>query len=1479
MNMKKRFLEKRRINELLGDKDLSEVKLNYTLSKIEKINELKSSSRSSFNKDSNKKRLKFDEEREIKEKKANKEKRRKMGRIKFNLDNDENSTMRNELKKFMNLNCYTEIKNDSIHLSEGYRNRTRHNYTKKIDFFKTFLLVFILSIIKTESSINISKFNFIHNKGNLEYINLIKNKIKNLTSAVNIHDKLLFIISIVIMIVIVIIIIINIEKSQEERIIEELSYNKDKNCRSKNFDSIRKTIGKEKIKKSFLKINKSKINIKSNHYHEKKFYFLLIIIIIMIFPVLQKSSNYYIFQSNDYIIKLKIKGPGPKQVYHTNSPNIVRINNAVKSSSNTQNDLQEGENIVELIWYNKVNNCQEMFYGCRDILEIDFSNFDSSEVTDMYEMFYDCKSLTSINFANFDTSRVTRLCHMFYNCESLISLDLSRFVTSQAQHMENMFYGCKNLLYINFKNGNTNSASSSCGGMFGQTPKNLVVCLETSDTKIIEQINSDSCRKMDCYNDWKQIQNKINNNNGNCVQSCMSVNLYEYQSRCHDDCPPKTYNNSFICEDCHSDCEICEAKYTLSSSNCKKCRDSDKFLAYGNCISFCTKGFYKDELDESIKLCECELEQCLECAKESKINNLCISCNEGYYPIYDPFYNGNPYYNCSNEKIGYYLTNIDGKQFLHPCYPSCKSCDIKGNETYHNCIECKNDSLYFELNMNHNKNCYEKCPYYNYINRTTQKAYCTENPECPSYFNKFIPDKDECINDCREYSDYKYEFRNKCYKNDCPINSTRPDNETNGIYYCKPVCPEDKPFEVIKTQECVKYCNIQDMKKNLCVLNNIKEEESDNNGKDKDTKIQDMILQSVESSFTSEDYNTSTLDNGEDDVIENDKMTITLTTTENQKSNSNKNKTTIDLGECETLLRKAYNLSDEQTIYMKKVDVKQEGMKIPKIEYDVYCKLFGNNLIKLNLTVCEKTKIDLSIPFTITENLDKYNTSSGYYNDICYTASSDSGTDITLQDRKKDFMENDKTVCQDDCDFTEYDHETNKAKCSCKVQKSTPTSIADMKINKTKIFEGFLNIKDIMNFKLLICYKVLFTKKGILKNIGSFIIIPIIIFHLICIIIFYCKSFKSIKKIIHKIIYVMKNFDLVKDSKRTKKDGKEMKKINKYNKETINNKGDDINERKKESKINILNSDNEASKKNLKKIKHSPVKRKEKISIPIENENNIIIENKNKKKKNNNIRNINTEKGNKKGDKIYNIIKLVKLKNIMDYNDEELNDLKYDLAIKYDKRTYCQYYYSLLKTKHIIFFSFFNNNDYNSQIIKIDLFLISFSIEFAVNTLFFNDSTMHKILEDEGSFNFIYQFPQIIYSSLISMALNAFISLLALSESEIIALKQLKKNIINKELRKKEKILKKRIRIKFIIFFILGFLLLLFLWYYVSTFCSIYVNTQIHLIKDTLISFGISLIYPFPIYLIPGIFRIIALSDKKNKRIFLYNFSKIFQIF
>ena len=49
-------------------------------------------------------------------------------------------------------------------------------------------------------------------------------------------------------------------------------------------------------------------------------------------------------------------------------------------------------------------------------------------------------------------------------------------------------------------------------------------------------------------------------------------------------------------------------------------------------------------------------------------------------------------------------------------------------------------------------------------------------------------------------------------------------------------------------------------------------------------------------------------------------------------------------------------------------------------------------------------------------------------------------------------------------------------------------------------------------------------------------------------------------------------------------------------------------------------------------------------------------------------------------------------------------------------------------------------------------------------------------------------------------------------------------------------------------------------------FGAIYTNTQLHLIEDTLISFGLSLLYPFGFCLLPEIFRIPALLNKKSKK-------------
>ena len=243
---------------------------------------------------------------------------------------------------------------------------------------------------------------------------------------------------------------------------------------------------------------------------------------------------------------------------------------------------------------------------------------------------------------------------------------------------------------------------------------------------------------------------------------------------------------------------------------------------------------------------------------------------------------------------------------------------------------------------------------------------------------------------------------------------------------------------------------------------------------------------------------------------------------------------------------------------------------------------------------------------------------------------------------------------------------------------------------------------------------------------------------------------------------------------------------------------------------------------------------------------------------------------------------IIKAKKIMIPYSQELNDMPYELALRFDDRTYLEYYCSLIRTKNDLIFSFFYNYDYNSKIVKIDLFFVSFVIYFTVNALFFNEDTMHKIYEDKGKYQFIYQLPQIIYSTLISIIFNTLLKFLAISESDILNLKNEKEKeekLEDKDLNEKEINLNKKLKIKMALYFIISTIFLLLFWYYISVFCVVYKNTQIHLIQDTLISFGLSFIYPFGIYLLPGLFRIPSLSNKKGNRKCLYIISKVIQFF
>ena len=92
-----------------------------------------------------------------------------------------------------------------------------------------------------------------------------------------------------------------------------------------------------------------------------------------------------------------------------------------------------------------------------------------------------------------------------------------------------------------------------------------------------------------------------------------------------------------------------------------------------------------------------------------------------------------------------------------------------------------------------------------------------------------------------------------------------------------------------------------------------------------------------------------------------------------------------------------------------------------------------------------------------------------------------------------------------------------------------------------------------------------------------------------------------------------------------------------------------------------------------------------------------------------------------------------------------------------------------------------------------------------------------------------------------------------------------KKNYI-----KEGKKIRKQLQCKCIIFFSLCLIFMILFWYYIACFCAVYVNTQIILIKDTLSSLGLSMLYPFGLNLLPGFFRIPALRAKRRNKYYFY---------
>ena len=122
------------------------------------------------------------------------------------------------------------------------------------------------------------------------------------------------------------------------------------------------------------------------------------------------------------------------------------------------------------------------------------------------------------------------------------------------------------------------------------------------------------------------------------------------------------------------------------------------------------------------------------------------------------------------------------------------------------------------------------------------------------------------------------------------------------------------------------------------------------------------------------------------------------------------------------------------------------------------------------------TSIQIQVHVNSPINKDeiyKYDPSSYYYNDLCSTSTSKNGTDIILSDRQNEYVNN-NLLCENDCTFSGYNPDTKKAKCECKV-KTKISELTNLKIDKEKFFDGFIDLKSLININVMKCFKLLFS--------------------------------------------------------------------------------------------------------------------------------------------------------------------------------------------------------------------------------------------------------------------------------------------------------------------------------------------------------------------------------------------------------------------
>ena len=827
-------------------------------------------------------------------------------------------------------------------------------------------------------------------------------------------------------------------------------------------------------------------------------------------------------------------------------------------------------------------------------------------------------------------------------------------------------------------------------------------------------------------------------------------------------------------------------------------------------------------------------DKCKKSTNKSIFYNLCTECNieGGYFPVEDPnnslFHGTEGFFECYNENTkptNFYLNKEISNNYIYkPCYETCSKCEEGGNEYNNNCLECEKKYI-IKPKFPESKMCVTKCSFAYYYTHYGQYK-CTTNNNCPEEAYLYIPELGKCTNDCSQENEYRYQYGGRCYKA-CPDNTIL----NNGI--CKNIDNNScsKSEIKIKTEE---YFSSEEI--DLDVKYYIKE-------------------------FGNNEKHVS--------YYYNDKYSLLLYKESFCIEELNINMPKVDFGQCYNKIQDSLNLIDKKVIIAlaEKFNEKKSSTTSyffynpetgTKLEAESICKedvitIKENLMSQLNSS---ESNVNIeSILFLTGQNIDIFNLSGEFYTDICYHFESPNGKDIPLKDRIKEFYPN-ISLCDDSgCTYKGVNLTTMESICECKFND----------ILNNKYFEGNVlientlgEITDILtnsNLDVLKCFQNVFKRKYIIKSIGGFIILIIIFFEIICTLYFFLYSyFQIIKYLYYLSSYYVNLINTKNQNSNNHKKNESAKEIS-LNKLIKNkrNKNKDINLESTTNKIKLLKSEKLLSKyDNNKLLKNNKLKNEIKESY---HKNHL-------------------KRKNTKNEDLDNILKNYGI-NINEYLKTEFDNMDFDDAIKYDNRTFFEYFCQKFNENQIIMDTFFNKENLKPIPIKILLLLLNIDLNFVVNGLFISEDYISELYHSNEKENFFSYFPRAIsrfvYTTLVSTFIGIIIGCVFIEEKKI-------KHIFKREkkdplkLKYEISLISKNIKKNYIIFIIICFLISVFSWYYVNCFNNSYPAVKIEWIKSSITIMIIIQIISALKILLEAILRLISFKFKSEK---IFNLKEI----